>query len=77
VGPISSGYGKHLVCITKTIEPHLARFEDIKPYVQKEFEYRSEMETQEQVYKDLLKKYEVRITAEGIPEEIIQSYRLQ
>lgn len=74
VGPISSGFGKHLVFISEKNDSQLADFERIKSYVEKEFEYQTELEMQEQVFHDLLEKYPVKITSDKIPERIKKSY---
>ncbi|MFD2892744.1 peptidyl-prolyl cis-trans isomerase [Flavobacterium chuncheonense] len=74
VGPIHSGFGTHLVYISKREASKIAPFHEAKPYIQKEFEYRTEIETQEKVYQDLLKKYRVQITSKNVPEAIKQTY---
>ncbi|WP_133557142.1 peptidyl-prolyl cis-trans isomerase [Algoriphagus boseongensis] len=71
VGPISSGFGNHLVFISKKNPERIAEFEEVKALIQKEFEFRTELETQEKVYQELLKKYEIKITTKSIPQEII------
>lgn len=72
-GPITSGFGQHLVFISNKEEGQVADFEEVKPYVEKEYEYQSELQTQEKVYRDLLEKYEVKITSEKVPESIRKS----
>jgi hypothetical protein len=72
---LPSGFGKHLVYISSKDDAGLAHFDEIKSYVKKEFEYRTEVETQEQVYQDLLKKYQVEITASNVPENIVKSFQ--
>ncbi|SDQ98784.1 peptidylprolyl isomerase [Flagellimonas zhangzhouensis] len=74
IGPIESGYGQHLVFISDKIQSKTADFKEIKPYVEKEYEYQTELETQEQMYRDLLDKYQVKIISEKIPEAIKNSY---
>ncbi|WP_288373207.1 peptidylprolyl isomerase [uncultured Algoriphagus sp.] len=74
VGPISSGFGQHLVFISEKNESQLADFDLVKSYVEKEYEYLTELEMQEQVYRDLLEKYQVKITSSQIPEAIKKSY---
>lgn len=77
VGPIASGFGQHLVFISAKKEGEIAHFETAKPFVKKEYEYQTELETQEQVYHDLLEKYPVKITSGKVPESIKKSYNLQ
>jgi hypothetical protein len=74
VGPISSGFGQHLVFISEKNESQLADFDLVKSYVEKEYEYLTELEMQEQVYRDLLEKYQVKITSSQVPEAIKKSY---
>jgi peptidyl-prolyl cis-trans isomerase C len=69
-GPVQSGYGSHLVFIERKEEARVPDFEEIRDYVAREYEYRSALETQDQVYGELLDKYEVSITAEDVPAEI-------
>ncbi|NVK49366.1 MAG: peptidyl-prolyl cis-trans isomerase [Cyclobacteriaceae bacterium] len=74
-GPIESGFGQHLVFISEKRDSELADFETIKSYVEKEYEYQTELEMQEQVYQDLLEKYQVKITSNRVPESIKKSYQ--
>jgi PPIC-type PPIASE domain len=69
-GPVRSGYGWHLVFIEKKERARVPDFEEVRDYVAREFEYRSALETQDKVYKDLLQNYEVSITAGDVPDEI-------
>ncbi|WP_186755644.1 peptidyl-prolyl cis-trans isomerase [Echinicola salinicaeni] len=73
-GPVESGFGQHLVFVSKKDTGRWADFEKIKPYVEKEYEYQTELKTQEQVYRDLLEKYPVIITSKHMPERIKKSY---
>jgi len=66
-GPIRSGYGWHLVLIEDKQTPKLPKFEDVRDYVAREYEYQSELDAQEQVYQNLLAKYEIVITADNSP----------
>jgi len=74
VGPISSGFGQHLVFISEKKDSQLADFEIVKSYVEKEYEYQMELEMQEQLYRDLLEKYQVKITSDKVPQRIKKSY---
>jgi peptidyl-prolyl cis-trans isomerase C len=69
-GPVRSGYGWHLVFIQNKEQARVPDFEEVRDYVAREYEYRSALETQDQVYKDLLQKYEVSITAGDVPDKI-------
>lgn len=74
VGPVASGFGQHLVFISKKENVRTAVFEDIKAYVLKEYEFQTELETQEEVYQELLDKYGVKITSEKMPNSIKESF---
>jgi hypothetical protein len=74
VGPVSSGFGQHLVFIEKKESTQLPPFEDIKAQVEQEYKYQTELETQERIYKELLAKYQVSITAKDIPSDISSIY---
>jgi parvulin-like peptidyl-prolyl isomerase len=73
-GPVRSGYGWHLVYVERKEEPRIPDFEDVREYVAREYEYRSVLETQDKVYQELLDKYEVSITAEGVPAETLAAF---
>lgn len=66
-GPVRSGYGLHLVYIEKKQDAALADFDQVRDYVAREYEYRSVLESQDNLYRELLGKYDVRITAEDVP----------
>jgi len=69
-GPVRSGYGWHLVLVETKEKPRIPDFEEIREYVAREYGYRTSLETQEQVYTELLENYEIIITAHDIPAEI-------
>ena len=73
-GPIRSGYGWHLVFIETRQDPVLPDFEAVRDYVAREFDYRSEMESQDRVFQELLGKYQVEITASDVPEEVKSNF---
>lgn len=75
VGPIPSGFGQHLVYISKKEVSEIAKFETIKPYVEKEYQYQTELDMQNKVFEDLLDKYPVKLTADKIPSDIKKSYQ--
>jgi peptidyl-prolyl cis-trans isomerase C len=73
-GPIRSGYGWHLVFITTKQEPMLPDFAAVRDYVAREYDYRSEMESQDRVFRELLAKYQVSITANDVPANIKSNF---
>jgi peptidyl-prolyl cis-trans isomerase C len=73
-GPIRSGYGWHLVFIETRQDSVLPDFEAVRDYVAREFDYRSEMESQDRVFQELLGKYQVEITADDVPEEVKSNF---
>lgn len=74
VGPVTSGFGQHLVFIEQKESTQLPVFEDVKDIVEREYKYRTELETQDRIYKELLAKYKVNITAKDIPSDISSLY---
>ena len=73
-GPIRSGFGWHLVRITTRQDSVLPDFETVRDYVAREYDYRSEMESQDRVFEELLGKYQVNITAADVPAEIKSNF---
>ena len=61
VGPIPSGFGYHLVYITKKTAPKLPEFESIKDHIIRDYEYDKQKEVDESIYRELKKKYEIDI----------------
>ncbi len=61
-GPIPSGFGVHLVYITKRTEPHLPDINEIKNDIIRDYEYDHQKEINDLIYKELKKKYDVEIT---------------
>ncbi|WP_240507575.1 peptidyl-prolyl cis-trans isomerase [Winogradskyella aurantia] len=74
LGPVASGFGQHVIFISEKESARTAAFEDIKPYILKEYEFQTELETQEEVYQELLDKYGVKITSEKVPTSIKESF---
>lgn len=60
-GPISSGYGEHLVFITKKQEPRLPALETVKNKVVKDYEYDNQQEIEEGIYQELKKSYVIEL----------------
>jgi len=77
VGPVTSGFGQHLVFISRKDSVETADFEDVKPYVLNEYEYQSELETQEQIFNELLDKYGVKIISDKVPNSVKESFKNQ
>jgi hypothetical protein len=73
-GPVRSGLGLHLVKVTESQPARLAPFEEIRDFVARQYEYYSVLDAQEQVFRELLDKYDIRITAEDVPETVKQKY---
>mgnify|MGYP000315481143 CR=1 FL=1 len=69
-GPIQSGYGFHLVFIQTKQEALVPEFEAVRDYVAREYDYRTEMESQDRVFEELRGKYRIDITASDVPAEI-------
>lgn len=59
IGPIPSGFGHHLVFITKKTKPQQPPFEDIKEELIRNYEYENQIETNELIYQELKKQYDI------------------
>jgi len=59
IGPLPSGFGHHLVFITKIIEPQLPEFNSIKKDIINDYEYDYQKEINELIYTELKKKYTI------------------
>jgi parvulin-like peptidyl-prolyl cis-trans isomerase-like protein len=59
IGPVPSGFGYHLVYITKIQEPQLPEFNVIKMKINDDFEYDHQKEIDELIYTELKKKYKI------------------
>ncbi|NDV51995.1 peptidyl-prolyl cis-trans isomerase [Salipiger sp. PrR003] len=73
-GPVRSGLGLHLVLVTQNQPEHLAPFEEVRDFVARQYEYYTVLDAQEQMFRELLNRYEVRFEAEGVPEAVRQEY---
>jgi hypothetical protein len=60
VGPIQSGFGYHLVYITNKVEPFVPEFEMVKKEVLRNYEYDKQIETNELIYQELKKAYDIQ-----------------
>ena len=59
IGPVPSGFGYHLVYITKIQEPQLPEFKVLKMEINDDFEYDHQNEIDELIYTELKKKYKI------------------
>jgi hypothetical protein len=59
IGPIPSGFGYHLVFITEKVAPVLPDFDQIKKDIVRDYEYDNQKETNELIYQELKKKYQI------------------
>ncbi|MBV1887744.1 MAG: peptidyl-prolyl cis-trans isomerase [Urechidicola sp.] len=61
IGPIPSGFGYHLVFITKKVPPQIPAYEMVKNDVLMNYEYDNQKETNDLIYKELKKSYNIDI----------------
>ena len=73
-GPVRSGLGQHLVKVTKYQPERVAPFDEIRDFVARQYEYYTVLDAQEQMFRALLDRYELRLEAEGVPEAVRQAY---
>ena len=76
-GPVRSGYGWHLVRVDQNQPPVMPPFEAVRDYVARQYEYYTVLDAQDRVYHELLGNYDVSITAEGIPPEVLNGLPAQ
>ncbi|PNI06603.1 hypothetical protein C1N32_00925 [Vibrio diazotrophicus] len=74
VGPIHSGLGFHLVKVTENEPSHVAPYEEIKEYVAQQYQYYAVIDAQKNMFQELLNKYQVQISANNVPEQVMQEY---
>ena len=60
IGPIPSGFGHHLVFITNKVEPQQPKYEIVKEELIRNYEYDNQIETNELIYQELKKKYDIQ-----------------
>ncbi len=77
VGPVRSGLGLHLVKVTENKPSQLAPYEDIKEYVEQQYQYYAVIDAQKNMFQELLNKYQVQISANNVPETVMQEYAQQ
>ncbi|MCM5662492.1 peptidyl-prolyl cis-trans isomerase [Galbibacter mesophilus] len=65
-GPISSGFGIHLVFISNKTNTHIPELAEVKNKVVRDYEYATEIATRDAVYNELKKNYEVIIELDDL-----------
>ena len=60
-GPVESGYGVHFVFIAERTEGRLARLEEVREAVRREWASAQQLEAKEKFYQSLLRQYSVKI----------------
>lgn len=73
-GPVRSGLGLHLVEVTENQPEHVAPYDEIRDFVGRQYEYYTVLDAQEEMFRELLNRYDIRFEAEGIPESVRQEY---
>lgn len=69
-GPVTSGYGAHLVFVTERIEGRAPGLEEVRDAVRREWLDARRVEAKDRFYRALLERYDVRIeTRPTVPEE--------
>ena len=68
VGPIDSGFGKHLVYITRREEPKLPNLNSIKDIVLRDFQYDKQNEVNALIFKTLKSNYSIDLDFEDSKE---------
>ena len=59
VGPVSSGFGEHMVYITQRIAPRLPDLSSVKTLVLRDYQYEKQKEVNDAIFKTLKKNYRV------------------
>ena len=59
VGPVSSGFGEHMVYITQRIAPRLPDLSSVKDLVLRDYQYEKQKEVNDAIFKTLKKNYRV------------------
>ena len=65
-GPITSGFGLHLVRIDKRVEGQLPALNDVRKAVMRDWSLKKSKQTNEAFYEALRKRYQVRIESEKL-----------
>lgn len=69
-GPITSGYGLHLVRLDTRDAGRLPSLDQVRPWVRREYEYQAQIDAEQAAFDTLLKDYTVRITAKDVPGQV-------
>lgn len=69
IGPISSGFGEHLVFISEKENAHISDFKEVLSEVKRDYEYEIESTTKETIYQELKKKYTVVFDSEKLTKD--------
>lgn len=67
-GPVQSGFGWHLVKIEEKKEPALPGFEQVRAALKRDYAYDKEKESQQRIYEQLRKGYDIDLQAKLSPE---------
>lgn len=60
-GPIGSGYGEHLVLLSRRIESHMPELDEVRSKVKRRLTYARKEEANRRILEQLLEKYEVTV----------------
>lgn len=63
-GPVESGYGLHLIYLTKKQAPSIPEFQEIRDELVRDYSYQAEKENQQAIYQSLKNNYQIEITAD-------------
>ncbi|WP_274474785.1 peptidylprolyl isomerase [Mangrovimonas aestuarii] len=64
-GPITSGFGEHLVFISAKTPAYIPALKEIRDVVKRDYEYAIESKNKELIYKELKKNYDIIIKSEN------------
>lgn len=64
VGPVNSGFGKHLVYITEKQEPYLPDLTDVRDAVLRDYQYDKQKEVKEAIFNSLKNNYTIKFNFE-------------
>jgi hypothetical protein len=65
-GPVTSGYGLHLVRVEHHRPGRLARFEEVRTAVERDYQYDQTRSANERFYQSLRERYDVIVADEGL-----------
>lgn len=64
VGPVTSGFGKHLVYITEKQEPYLPALADVRDAVLRDYQYDKQKEVNQVIFNSLKNNYTIKFNFE-------------